>query len=200
MRVAYARVSTKDQDLSVQLEQLTAAGAEKVFSEKQSGRSTAKRDELARALEFVREGDILLVTRLDRIARSVLDLHQIMKLLEEKGVAFQCILQPTIETVTPQGRLMVTLLGAFAEFETDLRADRQAEGIARARAAGVYAARAPKVESRIEARARQIVELRMLGLGATAIGRRLGCNKTTVYRTVPDGWEKPGVCENQLPQ
>lgn len=184
--VAYARVSTKDQDLSVQLEQLTAAGATKIFQEKASGR-TASRDELQRMLDWVREDDVLLVTRLDRIARSVSDLHRIVKLLADKGVGFRCLQQP-MDTTTPEGRLMMTILAGFAEFEVDLKEARQAEGIAAAKAKGVYTGKAPSVDKRIAERRQQILELQAQGLGATEIGRRLGVNKTTIYRTVPTGW------------
>lgn len=181
--VAYARVSTTDQNLDLQLGQLQDAGAEKIFSEQVTGTSTTDRVALAALLEWVREGDVVLVTRLDRVARSLADLHQILGHLARKGVQFRCLLQP-IDTTTPEGRLMLNILGSFAEFETEIRKERQMEGIAKAKANGVYG-RGGRKKTVTEA---QIVALKASGLGATEIGRRLSCSKHTVYRTAPGIW------------
>lgn len=178
--IGYARVSTADQSLELQLEQLQAAGCEKIFREKESGASAA-RPELERCLEFVREGDVLIVTRLDRLGRSVVDLRTIVSQLQAKGCHFRCLLQP-MDTTSPEGKLMLNILGAFAEFELEIRRERQREGIARAKAEGKYRGG----QSRIDAA--QIVKLRQEGLGAGAIARQMGISRRSVYRTVPDGW------------
>lgn len=185
MKVAYARVSSGDQSLDIQLEQLTAAGAEKVFSEKQSGTRIANRTELELCLEFVREGDVLFVTRLDRLARSVVDLHTILGKLTEKGVGFQCLQQP-INTTTSEGRLMLTILGAFAEFETEIRRERQMEGIRKAKSEG----RMGKPGVR-KVTPDQVRKLRETTPRAQDIAKILGVHRGTIYRLVPDGWGDP---------
>lgn len=177
----YARVSTVDQGLEVQLAALQDAGVEKVFAEKQSGTSTQKREQLAEMLDWVREGDVVVVMRLDRLARSVSDLHQIMETLAKKAVGFRCLQQP-IDTTTSHGRLMLTILGAFAEFEADIRRDRQMEGIARAKAQGRYKSD-PKIMRKDVERLK-----REENLGAAAIAKRLGCSRRHVYRVAPDLW------------
>lgn len=137
MLIGYARVSTTDQDLSLQLNALTQAGCDKTFSEKLSG-STTDRHQLQLAIDFAREGDVVVVTRLDRFARSSVDLHTLIQKLHRKGVGFRCTEQAGVDTTTSSGKLMLGMLGAVAEFETALRAERQAEGIARAKERGVY--------------------------------------------------------------
>jgi len=125
MNVGYCRVSSRGQDLSVQLEQLK--DCEKIFQEVKSGR-TDEREQLKLCLDFVREGDCLVCSRLDRISRSVKDLMNILSYLEKKGVSFRCTEQ-NIETKTPEGRLMIGLLATIAEFENDLRRSRIIDGI-----------------------------------------------------------------------
>lgn len=134
--VGYARVSSEDQDLTVQIEQLKAAGCAKIFSEKRSG-SSRERPELDRCLTYVRDGDTLMVTRIDRLARSLKDFSDIVADLTAREVLFKCLLQP-VESGGPAGTLMMQMLAAFAEFEAALRRERQAEGIAKAKEAGVY--------------------------------------------------------------
>src|SRR5688572_26922293 len=107
MLVGYARVSSSSQSLEVQLEALAGAGCEKVFAEKRSGRTTAGRDELQAAIAFVRQGDTLVVTRLDRLARSAGDLHSIVKQLTDRGVLFCCLQQPAMETRSSTGKLLL---------------------------------------------------------------------------------------------
>lgn len=118
--VGYGRVSSAGQSLDVQREQLLAAGAEQIFEEKRSGTTTEGREQLEAALRYVRKGDVFLVTRLDRLARSLVDLRRIVDTLTEKGVGFRC-LQQHIDTTSSEGRLMLNLLGSFAEFETEIR-------------------------------------------------------------------------------
>jgi DNA invertase Pin-like site-specific DNA recombinase len=162
----------------VQLKALRAAGCEKVFAEKKSGTSTKGRAELEDALAFVREGDTLVVTRLDRLARSAGDLHTIVKQLSDKGCAFDCLQQPGMCTTSSTGKLMLGVLASIAEFEADIRRERQREGIERAKAAGVYKGRKPSVD------VRTVRELREQGLGGSEIARRLGIGRASVYRAL----------------
>lgn len=178
MQVGYARVSSSGQSLDIQQESLASAGCEKVFSEKVSGRSTRHRDELAQALEFVRDGDVLVVTRLDRLARSVGDLYTIMEKLTAKGVAFQCLNQSAVDTTTSTGRLMLAMLGAVAQFENDIRRDRQLEGIAKAKADGKYRGRRPTIDPV------KIQNMRNEGMGASQIARELQIGRASVYRAL----------------
>ena len=124
-RIGYARVSTTDQNTEVQEQQLKAAGCAKVFTEQASGTSAANRGQLAAALEYAREGDTLVITRLDRLARSQADLHAILSDLGSRGIEFECTEQPEVNTSGPMGKLLLGVLGAVAEFETGLRRERQ---------------------------------------------------------------------------
>jgi DNA invertase Pin-like site-specific DNA recombinase len=180
MLVGYARVSSAGQSLDIQREALNEAGCEKVVEEKKTGTSAAGRDALQEALDFVREGDTLIVTRLDRLARSSTDLHNIIARLTGKGVKFRCLQQSGVDTASGMGKLVLAILGAVAEFETDIRRERQREGIEKAKAAGVYRGRKPSVD-----RAR-VAELRALGLGPSAIAKELGIGRTSVYRALGD--------------
>lgn len=178
MQVGYARVSSNGQSLDVQLSALEAAGCEKVFAEKRSGTSMTGRSELADALSFVREGDTLVVTRLDRLARSANDLHNIVKQLADKGVAFQCLQQSGMDTTSSTGKLLLGVLASIAEFEADIRRERQREGIERAKSAGVYRGRKPSVDvSAVRA-------LRDQGVGGSEIAKRLGIGRASVYRAL----------------
>ena len=175
-QVGYARVSSGGQDLSVQLAALKEAGCEKVFAEKKSGRKASDREALGEALEWVRAGDTLIVTRLDRLARSIIDLRQIIDQLEAKGVAFRCLQQGAIDTSRSDGRLLLNILASFAEFEADIRAERQRDGIEAAKAKGVYTGRKPSVDA--EAIKRALAD----GERPADVARRLGCARSTVYR------------------
>lgn len=178
MLVGYARVSSSGQSLDIQNEALAAAGCEKVFAEKVSGRSTKDREQLAQALDFVREGDTLVVTRLDRLARSVGDLHRIIEALTEKKVAFRCLNQSGVDTDSSTGRLMLSILGAVAAFENDIRRERQLEGIEKAKAAGRYKGRPATIDPK------RVKELRESGMGAAAIARELQIGRASVYRAL----------------
>ena len=181
MIVGYARVSSNSQSLEVQNEQLAAAGCEKIFAEKRSGRTVEGRDALADALDFVRENDVLAVTRLDRLARSVVDLHRLVERLTAKGCGFRVLPQSGIDTTTSTGKLTLSILGAVAEFEADIRRDRQRDGIERAKAQGIYRGRKPIIDTvRIET----LVEA---GMKPAAIARELGCNRSSVYRLMEAG-------------
>lgn len=176
--VGYGRVSSSGQSLDIQLEALKAAGCEKVFAEKVLGRSTRDREQLALCLDFVRDGDTLICTRLDRLARSVADLHRIIERLTEKGVAFRCLNQSGVDTDSSTGRLMLAILGAVACFENDIRLERQREGIAKAKLAGKYRGRPPSIDPQ------RVKELRSQGLGPAAIARELGIARASVYRAL----------------
>jgi len=175
--VGYARVSTSDQSLDVQGDALRAAGAEKIFAEKLSG-TTSNRPQLKAAVEFCREGDTFIVTRLDRFARSSVDLHNVVAALVAKGVAFRCTEQSGVDTGTSSGKLMLGMLGAVAEFETAIRRERQMEGIARAKRAGIYKGRKPTI------RHDEVVQLYREGKGATEIAAQLGIGRASVYRII----------------
>ena len=177
MRYGYARVSTIDQDLSIQNAALTAAGCELVRAEKVSGTSRAGRDELDLLMQFMREGDELVVTRIDRLARSIGDLQDIVRALKAKGVALRALEQP-IDTSTAAGKCFLDMLGVFAEFETNLRKERQLEGIAKAKAAGVYKGRKPSIP------VDEVKALRAAGRGATEIAEELGISRKSVYRAL----------------
>ncbi len=181
MIVGYARVSSSSQSLEVQHEQLAAAGCEKIFAEKRSGRTVEGRDALADAIDFVREGDVLAVTRLDRLARSVVDLHRLVERLTAKGCGFRVLQQSGIDTTTSTGKLTLSILGAVAEFEADIRRDRQRDGIERAKAQGIYQGRKASIDTA------RIVALMEAGMKRADIARELGCNRSSIYRLVETG-------------
>src|ERR1700735_3232040 len=160
--IGYARVSTTDQDLSIQETALRSAGCDVLRAEKLSGTSTQGRAELRTVLDFIGKGDVLLVTRVDRLARSIGDLQDIVRTLKAKGASLRATEQP-IDTSTAAGKCFLDMLGVFAEFETNLRRERQLEGIAKAKIAGVYKGRKPSID------ATKVRQLKALGLGATQI-------------------------------
>ena len=172
----YARVSTIDQDLRLQRAALKAAGCDVVRAEKASGSRRDGRTELQVLLDFVRPGDTLVVTRIDRLARSMKDLQDIVHELKARGVALRATEQP-IDTSTAAGKAFLDMLGVFAEFETNLRRERQLEGIAAAKARGVYTGRRAHIDP---AAVRQLREQEKLG--ASAIAERLGIGRASVYR------------------
>lgn len=174
--IGYARVSSVGQSLEVQEAALREAGCERIFAEKKSGREAAGREQLALALDFIRDGDALVVTRLDRLARSVIDLRQIVDRIVAKGAVFRVLQQGQIDTGSATGKLFLNMLGAFAEFEADIRAERQREGIEAAKARGVYKGRKPSVD------AEEIKRALETGERPADLARRLGCARSTVYR------------------
>ena len=167
MKYGYARVSTTDQDLTIQIDALNAAGCETIRQEKVSGTSTQGRDELNTLLEFMREGDELVVTRVDRLARSIRDLQNIVYDLNKKGVTISATEQP-IDTKTSAGKCFLDMLGVFGEFETNLRKERQMEGILKAKEKGVYKGRKPSVD------VQKVKELHQTGKGGSKIANELG--------------------------
>ena len=177
MKYGYARVSTTDQDLTIQVEALTNAGCETIRQEKISGTSVQGRDELNTLLDFLRKGDELVVTRVDRLARSIRDLQNIVYDLDKKGVVLSATEQP-IQTNTSAGKCFLDMLGVFSEFETNLRKERQMEGIAKAKERGVYKGRKPSVD------VEQVKALKESGLGASAIAKEMGIGRASVYRAL----------------
>ena len=174
----YARVSTNDQDFTLQEQALRAAGCEVIRAEKVTGTNRTDRTELQVLLDFLRRGDTLVVTRIDRLARSIKDLQDIVYTLKEQGVTLKATEQP-IDTRSAAGKAFLDMLGVFAEFETNLRRERQIEGIAAAKSRGVYRGRKPSVNTA------EIQRLRLEDkLGATEIARRLGVGRATVYRAL----------------
>ena len=177
MKYGYARVSSTDQDLTIQIEALTNAGCETIRQEKVSGTSVQGRDELNTLLDFLRKGDELVVTRVDRLARSIRDLQNIVYDLDKRGVVLSATEQP-IQTNTSAGKCFLDMLGVFGEFETNLRKERQMEGIEKAKEKGVYKGRKPSVD------ADKVKELRDSGLGASAIAKEMGIGRASVYRVL----------------
>lgn len=188
--VGYARASAADQDLSIQIGQLTEAGVTKLFAEKKSGTSMAPREELAKCLNYVREGDILMVTRMDRIARSLSDFMKIITDLNERDVKFKCLLQPEIDTSneTATGRLITAIVAAVAQFETEIRRDRQREGIDKAKAKGTYIKKA-RHQGKLSAASRLLNEGRTFG----QVSKSVGIPESTLRRRFPTiKPERPG--------
>ena len=179
MKVGYARVSSVGQNLESQIKSLKEHGCEKIFQEKVSGTSLKGRSELTTLLEFLREGDELVVTRIDRLARSMRDLQNIVHDLTERGVHLSATEQ-SVNTSTPEGKCFLDMLGVFAEFETRLRHERQMEGIKNAKERGVYKGRKQTVD------VAKIKELASEGLMKTEIAKRLGVGRATVYRALSD--------------
>jgi DNA invertase Pin-like site-specific DNA recombinase len=178
--IGYARVSTEDQDCSLQVAALQAAGCNVVRAEKKSGTARDGRTELETVLAFLQPGDTLMVTRIDRLARSVKDLEDIVGTLKSRGAFLRATEQP-VDTGTPAGKAFLQMLGVFAEFETALRRERQMEGIAKAKAAGVYKGRKATVDTA------QVRELRSAGVGPAEIAKRLGIGRASVYRVLESG-------------
>lgn len=174
--VGYARVSSVGQSLEIQQAALAEAGCDKVFAETQSGLTASNRHKLQDALDYVRDGDTFVVTRLDRLARSVSDLFGIIERLQQKGVAFRCLQQGGVDTDSSTGRLMLTILGAVAAFEADIRKERQMEGIAKAKAAGVYRGRKPSIDGA------EVRRLHADGMRPAEIARKLRIGRASVYR------------------
>jgi len=179
MLIGYARTSTIDQQAGyqAQIDALGDAGCEKVFDEQVS--SVAKREALETALDYLRDGDTLVVTKLDRLARSTADLIDIDKRIQDRKASLR-ILDLDLDTSTAQGKLLFTMIGAIAEFERALMLERQREGIAQAKAKGKYKGRKPTAR----AKAADILKLRQEGLGGSEIARRLGIGRSSVYRVL----------------
>jgi len=184
MLIGYARTSTVEQVAGLEAQEvaLAATGCSKLFAEQAS--SVAQRDQLDAALDWVREGDTLVVTRLDRLARSTADLLGIVAMLEGKRVALR-ILDfggSEVDTKSPTGRMLLTMFAAVAEFERAIMLERQRVGVARARAEGKYRGRAPTARRQIK----RVAALHGAGLGASAIAAQVGISRASVYRLLAE--------------
>ncbi|MFC6621489.1 recombinase family protein [Novosphingobium panipatense] len=175
--LGYARASSEDQDCTIQIKALKAAGCSSVRSEKKSGTTVQGRKELQTVLDYLREGDTFMVTRIDRLARSVQDLEAIVGVIRAKGAHLRATEQP-VDTSSAAGVAFLQMLGVFAQFETALRKERQMEGIAKAKAAGVYKGRKPSVP--ID----EVRRLKAEGVSPTEIAKRLGIGRASVYRVL----------------
>jgi DNA invertase Pin-like site-specific DNA recombinase len=178
MIIGYARVSTDGQTLDAQYAALTAAGAEKVFAEKVSGAVTARKA-LTKAIDSLSDGDVLLVTRLDRLARSTRDLLNILDAAAKKGAGFKSLADPMIDTTSPHGKLILSVLAALAEFERSMILARTSEGRKRAMTRGVRFGRKPKLTP---FQAREAIERREAGEPLIDIGRSYGVSHSTISR------------------
>jgi len=179
MLIGYARTSTLDQKAGFegQLRDLEAVGCDKVYKEQVSSVDVRKRHELERAIDQLRDGDSLIVTKLDRLARSVPHLLELLETIQGKQASLR-ILDMNIDTSTPTGKLMLTVLGSVAAFEREIMLERQREGIAKAKAAGKYKGRKPTAM----AKADEVKRLQAEGIGATEIASRVGIGRASVYR------------------
>jgi DNA invertase Pin-like site-specific DNA recombinase len=178
MDIGYARVSTREQDLSGQVGDLTAAGCAKIFREKASG-ARGDRAELAKVLRRLGPGDVLVVTRLDRLARSTRDLLNVLAAVTERGAGFRSLKDAWADTTTPHGRLMLTVLGGLAEFERELIRARTGEGRERAKTAGVRFGRPAKLSAHQRREALQRMDA---GESMVDLARTFGVDRATLYR------------------
>ena len=185
MLIGYARVSTQDQSPALQLDALKAAGCERIFIEKASG-AQRDRPELAAALDFLRGGvgDVLVVWKLDRLARSLSQLIDTVDLLEKRGVGFRSLTE-SIDTTTPAGRMMMQMVGSFAEFERAMIRERTSAGLDAARARGRTGGRPPALSAKDVAAAKAM--LSNPEITVTEVARRLKVAPSTLYRHLPGG-------------
>lgn len=181
MLIGYARTSTLDQvaGLEAQHRDLTALGCERLFTEQVSSVDVKQREQLAAALEFIRAGDTLIVTKLDRLARSTTHLFEIVAVIKRKGAALR-IMDPAIDTGSATGELILTIFGGLAQFERSIMLERQREGIAKAKAEGKYKGRAPTVMRQVD----DIKRLHREGTSPTEIAKQLNIARSGVYRAL----------------
>ena len=182
MKLGYARVSTTDQDLAIQRVRLHEAGCEYLFEEKISG-ARKKRPELERLLAELRADDVVVVTRLDGLARSTSELLRIAETIEEKNAGLQSIAEPWADTTTPAGRMVLTVFGGIAEFERSLIAARTEEGRRAAQARGVPFGRPPKLRPDQRTLARNLIEE---GKSVSDVARTFNVHVATIYRCLHD--------------
>jgi len=181
MEIGYARTSTTEQDAGyeAQIEALGATGIDRIFKEQVS--SVAKRPELCAALDYLRDGDALVVTKLDRLARSVRHLGEIIEAVEAKGAGLR-ILDLNLDTRTATGKLILNVMGSVAQFEREMMLERQREGIAKARREGKYKGRQPTSREKCD----EVLRLVREGVPKAVIARRLEIGRTTVHRIIDD--------------
>ncbi len=176
--IGYARVSSVGQSLDVQLDKLSDFGCEKIYQEKKSGTSS-NRPELKKCLDYVRDGDTLIITKLDRLARSTLDLHKIVDSLNKKNVGFRVLDQSGLDTTRPEGKLLFGILATIAEFENSLRSERQLEGIAKAKSNGVKFGAKPKLTPE---QVEEMKQKRSDGVLIKNLMAEYGLSKASIYR------------------
>ena len=176
--IGYARTSTTEQNIEPQIEALKTAGCNRIYQEQRTG-IDAKRAELLSMLDYCREGDVITCTKLDRIGRSTADVLSIIDRMNDKGVSFRC-LNLNLDTSTPTGKLMLTMLAAVATFEREIMLERQREGIEAARKEGKYKGR----KATAMVKASQVQELLKKGLTRQAVADRLGIGVASVYRII----------------
>lgn len=179
MLIGYARTSTNDQHagLDAQKRDLAAAGCERIFDEQVS--SVARRDRLNEAIQYLRDGDVLVVTKLDRLARSVADLVTLVAEIERRGASLR-ILAMNLDTHTPTGKLMLNVIGSVAQFEREIMLERQREGIQKAKADGKYKGRKPTAQAKRD----DIVALMETGMNTAEVARQLKIARSSVYRVM----------------
>jgi DNA invertase Pin-like site-specific DNA recombinase len=177
--VGYARTSTADQKAGMesQIRDLKQAQCERIFSEELSSVAT-KRPVLDECLSYLRDGDTLVATKIDRLARSTADLLNMVQKLQDRNIALRFLSNPELNTDSPNGKLMITVLGAIAQFERELMLERQREGIAKAKAEGKYKGRAPTARRQQQ----QIIDLRAKGMTGEQVAKELGISRRSVYR------------------
>src|SRR5271166_2812892 len=175
--IGYARVSSDSQETAIQEAKLSDAGCTVVRTEKASGRSREGRSELESIMDFIRHGDTLVVHKLDRLGRSTRDVLNLVHELEQKGASLR-VLEPSIDTGGPMGRMILTVLGMVAEMELGFIRDRQRAGIEAAKAKGIYKGRPVTFDHG------KIIALRKEGMGATEIARAIGCKRGNVYKAL----------------
>lgn len=178
-KYGYARVSTTDQDLTIQIDALNAAGCITIFKEKKSGTKRQGREQLDILLKVLQAGDTMVITRVDRLGRSGKDLQDIVFDLKARGIHLKATEQP-IDTSSATGKAFFDMMGVWAELETNLRYERQMEGIAKAKAEGKYKGRKPNLDGE------KIKQLRSNGLGPAAIAKQLKIARSSVYRLLEE--------------
>ena len=181
MKYGYARVSSNTQDYAAQVEALKAAGCRKIFSEKASGKSTNGRREFDRLMKSLVPGGTVLVTKLDRLARSSRDLHNILHQLQEQGCGFVSLGESWCDTTTDVGRLVMTIMGGIAEFERSLIRKRCEEGIERARRKGTRFGRPTALDA---SQRRRIAERYAAGETMAELAREYECGEATIWRAL----------------
>jgi DNA invertase Pin-like site-specific DNA recombinase len=182
MLIGYARTSTVEQEagLEAQKRDLKATGCRKLYTEQVS--SVARREQLEAALDYLRDGDVLVVTKMDRLARSMRDLWAIIDRVKEKNASLRILnfAGDKLDTASPTSVLMLNILGSVAQFEREIMLERQREGIAKAKAEGVYKGRKPTAREK----AGEVLKLHRQGVGASAIAKQLGIGRSSVYRAI----------------
>ena len=185
-KYAYARCSSLSQSTDIQVAALKEAGCEVVRAEKKSGSTIEGRTELAGLMDFMRDGDVLCIHKLDRLGRNTRDVLNLVHELDERGCSLQ-VLEPAIDTGGPMGKVMLTVLGMVSEMELGFIKERQRAGIEKAKAAGKYKGRPTSLDHD------KIKAMRAEGMGATAIARELGCTRGAIYKVLKAQSEGPDV-------